>query len=40
MTLDIVFSALDLFGGTQVKFDDLVKINAIRQEKNRSLGLL
>jgi len=32
-------SALDIFGGTKVKFDDLVKSNAIRQERNRSLGL-
>lgn len=32
-------SALDIFGGTQVKFDDLVKRNAIRQERNKSLDL-
>jgi len=32
-------SALDIFGGTQVKFDDLVKHNAIRQERNKSLDL-
>jgi len=32
-------SALDIFGGVQVKFDDLVKINAIRQERNKSLAL-
>ncbi|KAH9482645.1 Enzyme that catalyzes the fourth step in the histidine pathway [Psilocybe cubensis] len=28
-------SALDMFGGTQVKFDDLVKENAIRKAKNK-----
>ncbi|KAF8165348.1 hypothetical protein B0H34DRAFT_649555 [Crassisporium funariophilum] len=30
-------SALDMFGGTQVKFDDLVKENARRQAANDSL---
>jgi len=29
-----VHSALDMFGGTQVKFDDLVKENATRQQHN------
>jgi len=28
-------SALDMFGGTQVKFDDLVKENFLRQVKNK-----
>lgn len=29
-------SALDIFGGTQVSFDDLVKENATRVMTNRS----
>jgi len=32
-------SALDIFGGAHVKFDDLVKSNAIGRERNNSLGL-
>ncbi|KAF9568903.1 Phosphoribosylformimino-5-aminoimidazole carboxamide ribotide isomerase [Agrocybe pediades] len=32
-------SALDMFGGTQVKFDDLVKENANRQKENEALKL-
>jgi len=39
--IDLTYgSALDIFGGVHVKFDDLVKSNAIRQERNKSLGSL
>ena len=33
-------SALDIFGGTLVKFDELVEVNKRHAENNASLGLL
>lgn len=32
-------SSLDIFGGAQVKFQDLVKENTLRQEKNQDSSL-
>ncbi|PPR06964.1 hypothetical protein CVT26_004284 [Gymnopilus dilepis] len=38
--VDLTFgSALDIFGGTRVKFDDLVKETSIRQQKNKLSSL-